>query len=89
MGLDLMGMKSKILEEILEDLNDQQGSGLKPKAAISVTAVKPEVDGMDLGHDDSDPLTAMGSSPGGDPMSGGDDDDDVLKKLLEEYGISK
>lgn len=83
--MDLMGMKSKILDEILEDLEDHQGSSLKPKAAISVTAVKPE-GGMEVGHDDSDPLAAMAGAPG--DASGGDEDDDVLRRLLEEYGTS-
>lgn len=89
--MDLMGLKSKILDEILEDLEDHQGSSLKPKAAISVTAVKPEV-GMAVGHEepDGDELGSLGSSPSGELGGSGDDgDDDVLRRLLEEYASSK
>ena len=87
--MDLLGMKSKILDEILEDLEDHQGSSLKPKAAISVTAVKPEV-GMSLGHDepDGDELSGIPGMSSDSGSDGGDEDDDVLRRLLEEYGAS-
>ena len=75
--MDLMGLKSKILDEILDDLSERDGSDkLKPKAAVSITAIKP---GEEDGHED--PLAEMGHSAMADDD---DDDEEMLKQLLQE-----
>lgn len=75
--MDMLGLKSKILEELLDDLDDNDGMKIKPKAAISVTAMKP---GME------DP---SGSEMPDLDKAAGDDDDDELKMLLDHYMSQK
>jgi len=77
--MDMMSLKDRILQEIMEDLDSQDGMKLKPKGEISMMSVKPS-DGMEPdGDESSNPL-------GGDESQGcGDDDEDDLRRLIEEY----
>lgn len=100
MNDSIMEMKRKILDELEEDLDSHEGARLKPKAAISITDVKPhEGEGQD---GDGDPLQALLGRGDGDETDGekdsempgagsndgdgqpGDDDED-MKMLLRHY----
>lgn len=81
--LDLMDLKRQIIGEVLDDLADHDGMKLKPKAAISITAVKPEMTSDDHGEPDGDEMPSEASDLLGHVQGDEDDDDELLKELLQ------
>lgn len=71
--LDSMKMKEMLLEELLEDLNSQDGDKLKPKAAMIAVGHSEDPSGEMLAHE---------VKPG---IGGDEDDEEDLKALLEHY----
>jgi len=90
----LLKIKDKILDELMDDLDQHEGMKLKPKAMVSITAVKPKGElkigeGDDHMEPDADDLlpSALDDLPrdsNDDDGQPGDDDDD-LKMLLNHY----
>lgn len=65
-----MRLKDKILSELMDEMDSQEGEKLKPKSmGVSITEVEPKMGEMGMEKPDSD-------------MGMGDDD---LKKLMQEY----
>lgn len=78
--------KSKVLQQIIDMMNEEKGKGLKKPgiAAISIEA-KPEDD-----KSEGSPLEEASESPAEEKSEdGGDNDDELLKRLMAEYAKVK
>ena len=73
-----LDLKEKILQEIMEKMDEQEGMKIKPKVAkLDVMAVKPEMeDGESDMPESMDSEGAMGDE---------DEDKEKLKMLLQSY----
>jgi len=83
--MNLMSLKDKILDEILEDLDQHEGSKLKQVTVSDDASAKPA---LGISMDDDKSKLGMASALGDDEEGEGEgdgNDDDELKQLLEHY----
>lgn len=74
---NLSALKDKILQEIMQEMDDQESLKLAPKSKVSVLAVS----------DDAEEMNPIEQSMSGE-MPEDEEDDEDLKKLIEEYSRS-
>lgn len=67
----MLGMKEKLLQELMEELDNQEGMKIKPKEEVGVMAIKPEEEGEERPQ-----------MPGEEKD---EDDDESIKELLKAY----